>query len=118
MKTEIIEIVERGRGPQLSTSRITVQDLVPYFQEGCSQEDIIRWMPALSADEVAVARRYYHEHQMELDEEDKRIRAYVDEHVQIQRLRFPQEPREERLARMKETLHQRRRERNGEGNPG
>ncbi len=27
-----IEIVDRGRGPQLSTSRITVQDLVPYFQ--------------------------------------------------------------------------------------
>ena len=30
MKPEI-QIVDRGRGLQLSTSRITVQDLVPYF---------------------------------------------------------------------------------------
>jgi hypothetical protein len=27
MKTETIEIVERGRGPQLSTTRITVSDV-------------------------------------------------------------------------------------------
>jgi hypothetical protein len=31
-----IAIVDRGRGLQLSTSRITVQDLVPYFQRGWS----------------------------------------------------------------------------------
>jgi hypothetical protein len=31
-----ITLVDRGRGLQLSTSRITVHDLVPYFQEGCS----------------------------------------------------------------------------------
>ena len=36
MTTKSIEIVDRGRGLQLSTSRVTVQDLVPYFQEGCS----------------------------------------------------------------------------------
>ena len=35
-----IRIVDRGRGLQLSTSRITVQDLVPYFQDGCSYEEI------------------------------------------------------------------------------
>ena len=26
-----IQIIDRGRGLQLSTSRVTVQDLVPYF---------------------------------------------------------------------------------------
>lgn len=31
MNTDI-QIVDRGRGLQLSTSRVTVQDLVPYFQ--------------------------------------------------------------------------------------
>jgi hypothetical protein len=31
LMSKTTEIVDRGRGPQLSTSRITVQDLVPYF---------------------------------------------------------------------------------------
>jgi uncharacterized protein (DUF433 family) len=57
MHTETIEIVDRGRGPQLSTSRITVQDLVPYFQEGCSHAEIMRWIPTVSAEEIAVVER-------------------------------------------------------------
>ncbi len=63
MKTETIQIIDRGRGAQLSTSRVTVQDLVPYFQEGCSHEEIIRWIPTLSAAEIAVVERYHGEHQ-------------------------------------------------------
>jgi uncharacterized protein (DUF433 family) len=118
VKTDSIDIVDRGRGPQLSTSRVTVQDVVPYFQEGCSHEEIRRWIPTLTADEIAVIERYYHEHQAELDEEDLRIRAYVAEQVRLQRLRFPEEPSEVRLARIRETLHQRQQERNGDGNPG
>ncbi len=31
--TKTIAIIDRGRGPQLSTSRVTVQDLVPYIQQ-------------------------------------------------------------------------------------
>ncbi|MBI2807070.1 MAG: DUF433 domain-containing protein [Planctomycetes bacterium] len=69
-----IQIVDRGRGPQLSTSRITVQDLVPYFQEGVSGAEIIRWIPTLSAEEIAIVHAYYREHQAELDEQDRRIR--------------------------------------------
>jgi uncharacterized protein (DUF433 family) len=118
VSTEGIEIVDRGRGLQLSTSRITVQDLVPYFQQGCSHEQILRWMPTLTAEELAVVERYYREHQAELDAEDRRIRAHVAEQVRLQRLRFPPEPREVRLARMTETLQRRQQERNGEGNPG
>jgi uncharacterized protein (DUF433 family) len=74
MKAETIQIVDRGRGAQLSTSRVTVQDLVPYFQEGCSYEEIIRWIPSLTAEEIAVVERYYQEHRQELDEEDRVIR--------------------------------------------
>src|SRR6266478_3404311 len=117
MNTGAIEIVDRGRGPQLSTSRVTVQDLVPYFQDGCSREEILHWMPSLTAEELAVVERYYRQHQAELDQEDRRIRAYVAEQVRLQRLRFPEEPHETRLARMKETLRQRQQEQNGEGNP-
>jgi len=118
VKTETIEIVDRGRGPQLSTSRITVQDLVPYFQEGCSHEEILRWIPTLTPEEVLVVEQYFREHQTELEEEDKQIRAYVAEQIRLQRLRFPEESRDVRLARMKEALRQRQKERNGEGNPG
>ena len=74
MKTEPIQIVDRGRGPQLSTSRVTVQDLVPYFQEGCTVDEIIRWIPTLTAEEIALVQRYYHDHQHHLDEEDRQIR--------------------------------------------
>ena len=69
-----IEIVDRGRGLQLSTSRITVQDLVPYFQEGLGCDEIMRWIPTLSAEEIAVVEAYYRDHQAELDEQDRRIR--------------------------------------------
>lgn len=34
MKTEVIEIVDRGRGPQLSTTRITVLDIFYYLHRG------------------------------------------------------------------------------------
>lgn len=72
--TREIKIVERGRGPQLSTSRVTVQDLVPYFQDGCSQEEIQRWIPTLSAEEIQVVARYIHDHKEKVMEQDRRIR--------------------------------------------
>jgi uncharacterized protein (DUF433 family) len=74
MKTETVEIVDLGRGPQLSTSRVTVHDLVPYLQEGCSNEEILHWIPTLTTEEIAVVRRYYRDHQQQLDEEDRLIR--------------------------------------------
>jgi uncharacterized protein (DUF433 family) len=74
MTTNPIEIVDRGRGPQLSSSRVTVQDLVPYFQKGCSDEEIVRWIPTLTTDEIEVVKRYYRDHHQELDEEDRLIR--------------------------------------------
>lgn len=73
MKTEIT-IVDRGRGPQLSTCRVTVQDLVPYFQDLCSYEEIIRWIPVLSVAEIQAVERYIEEHKEEVMEEDRRIR--------------------------------------------
>ncbi len=105
------EIFDRGRGLQLSTSRVTVQDLVPYFQRGESYEEIMRWIPILTREEIAVVDRYYREHQRELDEHDRCIRARTEERARQQRPRFP-EPEgtpEERLTRLK----QRHQERNG-----
>ena len=71
---QTIEIVDRGRGRQLSTSRVTVMDLVPYFQEGCSYDEIVRWIPTLSHEEIAVVEHYYRQHKDEVDEKDRQIR--------------------------------------------
>ena len=74
MHSEAIRIVELGRGPQLSTSRVTVQDLVSYFQEGCSYQEIIRWIPTLSTEEIEVVESYYKLHREEFDDKERQIR--------------------------------------------
>lgn len=112
-----INLVDRGRGVQLSTSRITVHDLVPYFQAGCSYDEVIRWIPSLSHEEIAVVERYYRQHQDELDEYERRVQAYRAEQIRLQRLHFPEREgsRHERLDRLRKLLPRRRRGNNGEG---
>jgi uncharacterized protein (DUF433 family) len=85
-----IAIVDRGRGPQLSTSRITVLDLIPYFQRTCTYDEILRCLPTLTREEIAFAKRYYCEHQEEMDEKDRHATAYRNEQIRLQRLRFPE----------------------------
>ena len=115
-----ITLVDRGRGLQLSTSRITVHDLIPYFQDGCSYDEIIRWIPSLTHEEIAIVERYYRQHQDELDEYERRVQAYRAEQVRLQRLRFPEPEgsRQERLARLRQLLQQRRQENHSEGTGG
>src|SRR6266404_2878961 len=118
--THDIILVDRGRGPQLSTSRITVLDLVHYFQRGASYDEVIRWIPTLTHEQIAVVERYYREHQAEFDEKDRRAREHRDAQIRLQKARFPEleGTREERLARLERLLAMRRQEQNGEGNPG
>jgi len=106
MKTETIEIVDRGRGPQLSTSRITVLDLVHYFQRGASHDEIIRWIPTLSREEIALVERFYLGHKEEFDAKERRVREGREEQIRLQHLRFPEfeGTREEHLARLKQLL--------------
>ncbi len=107
-----ITIVDRGRGPQLSTCRITVLDLVPYFQRGAAYEEIIRWIPTLSQGEIAVVEQFYREHQDEFDEKDRRARQRREEQIRLQRLNFPEMngTPEERRTRLQGLLEKRRRE--------
>lgn len=115
-----ISIIDRGRGPQLSTNRITVQDLVPYFQRHCSHAEIRQIMPVLTDGEIDVVKDYYLRHHEQLQEEDRQIRQRTDERVRLQRLRFPEPEgtKEERLARMKELLKARREGTNGDRHTG
>ena len=73
-----IEIVDRGRGPQLSTSRITVQDLLPYYRDGASDEEIRRWIPSLSDEEIRLLKEYICTHYDEVLRAETRIKAYHD----------------------------------------
>src|SRR4051794_28380848 len=112
-----VTLIDRGRGLQLSTSRITVHDLVPYFQDGASYDEIIRWIPSLAREEIAIVERYYRQHKDELDEYERRVQAHRAEQIRLQRLRLPEREgsRTERLARLRQLLQQRRQEDNGEG---
>jgi len=113
-----ITLVDRGRGLQLSTSRITVMDLVQYFRHDWSYEDIIWCMPSLTREEIAVVEAYYREHKEELDEKDRKITEYHEEQARLQAIRFPipDETREEKIARFRKIIEKRQQEKNGEGN--
>ncbi len=120
MKTDTIQIVDHGRGHQLSTSRITVLDLIPYFQEGCTYEEIIRWIPTLSHEEIAVVERFYRDNKEEFDEKDRQATAWREEQIRLQRLKYPEftGTPEERLARLRQLLEKRLQEKTGERDPG
>src|SRR5437588_6951155 len=120
MKTETVEIVDRGRGPQLSTSRITVQDLLPYYRDGVANEEIRRWIPALTDEEIAVLKDYIRAHYEEVLQTEKEIKAYHD------RMRAAQPAwtrandhlsMDERRARLRQTLAKRNAEQNGADDP-
>lgn len=106
-----ITIVDLGRGPQLSTCRITVLDLVPYFQRGSEYAEIIRWMPTLSREEIEAAERYYRERKDEFDQKDRLARERREEQIRLQRLTFPEMngTPEERRERLHGLLEKRRR---------
>jgi uncharacterized protein YeeX (DUF496 family) len=114
-----ITLVDRGRGLQLSTSRITVMDLVQYFRLGWSYEQIIEIIPSLTRDEHDLIAEYYLAHKEELDIEDDRVVAYREEQLRIQRERFPMpdETTEERIARFRKLIQKRQQEAQGEGDP-
>ena len=78
MNTEKLQIVDHGRGPQLSNCRITAQDLLPYYREGASNDEIRRWIPSLSDQEIALLRDYIRDHFEEVIQAEKDIKAYHD----------------------------------------
>src|ERR1700722_4498931 len=78
MKTETIQIVDHGRGPQLSTSRITVQDLLPYYRDAVSNEEIRRWIPSLTDDEIALLKDYIRVHYEDVLRTENEVKAYHD----------------------------------------
>jgi uncharacterized protein (DUF433 family) len=110
-----IKIIDRGRGPQLSTCRITVQDLVPYLQQQYTHEQILQIMPILTVEEIQAVERYIQDNYDAIMEQDRRIRARVAARQQPSDVE--QAERKERLERLeaaRQRIRQQQQERNGD----
>jgi uncharacterized protein (DUF433 family) len=115
-----VTLVDYGRGLQLSNSRITVADLVPYFRSGCSHEEIVDWIPSLNFADIALIEDYYRQHKEELDERDRQIDEYRAEQSRLQHQRFPPPvgSPEERRAQLWKRLQDKLAVKNGSATSG
>jgi uncharacterized protein (DUF433 family) len=59
------EIINRGRGPEIAGTRITVYDIMDYYKQGWGHARIASWL-RLSSAEVQAAIRYIEEHKDEV----------------------------------------------------
>jgi hypothetical protein len=85
MRTDSIQIVDRGRGPQLSTSRITVLDIFYYVHRGYDFELIQQVMPRLSREEFNAVMAYVNEHREEVMENDRRAEQFIQRGIAEQK---------------------------------
>jgi uncharacterized protein (DUF433 family) len=110
-----IQIVDCGKGPQLSTSRITVQDLVPYLQGNFTREQIQQVMPSLSVLEIEVIEEYVKDNYDSVMEQDRRIRQRIAARQKPPEVE--EQERQERRARLeaaRQMIRQKKQERNGD----
>src|SRR5215469_10937059 len=87
MKTETVQIIDCGRGPQLSTTRITVLDVFYYLHRGYDFAAIHRIMPTLTRAEYDVVGKYVSEHYQELVEADRRADEFIQTGIAAQKAR-------------------------------
>jgi hypothetical protein len=124
MKTETIEIVDRGRGPQLSTTRITVLDIFYYLHRGYGFDEIQQVMPSLTREGFDVVADFIKAHHSELVEQDRRADEFHKRGMEAQHAKggiFAAADEnlttEERVARLKEKIKQKQAEKNGARHP-
>lgn len=125
MKTETIAIVDYGRGPQLSTTRITVMDVFYWINRDEGWDVVHECMPTLTREEFDVVMDYIDQHREELIEKDRRAEEWVQQKIAEQHARGgifapPDEnvPVEVRVARLREKLRKRQAEKDRERHPG
>ncbi len=124
MSTATVAIIDRGRGPQLSTTRITVMYVFYWTHRGYGMDEIRDIMPMLSQEEIDVVMEYINAHQEELAERDRRVeerqaREIAEQHARGGIFAPPDEsiPFEVRLKALRAKLEQKIAEKNGEEHP-
>lgn len=66
------EIIDRGRGPEIKGTRITVYNVMDYYKHGWHRDRIAAQF-LLSSDEVQVALDYINAHKEEVEREYQKI---------------------------------------------
>ena len=74
------KIIDRGRGPEIEGTRITVYDVMDYWKEGW-QYDQIAGLFRLLPDEIQAAIQYIEEHKTEVESDYQQI---LERHRNIQ----------------------------------
>lgn len=64
---------DRGRGPELCRTRITVYDLIPYFEKGTFSDEFLCDLFRISREELDALRQYIADHRDEVMAENARI---------------------------------------------
>src|SRR5438128_5778980 len=82
-----IQLIDRGRGPQLSTSRITVLDVFYYLHRGYDFDSIHSAMPSLMRADFDLIVAYVKEHRDELVEADHRAEEFHQRGMDAQHAR-------------------------------
>jgi uncharacterized protein (DUF433 family) len=119
MKTQTVQIVDRGRGPQLSTCRITVQDVVPYLEQNLTHEQIREIMPVLSDEDIQAIEEYVREHNDEVMARDRRIRERAAKRRMAPEVEESErQSRRDRLDAERQRIRARKQERNGDSAVG
>ena len=125
METKTIEIVNRGRGPQLSTTCITVLDVFYWIHRGYGWEQVHQSMPTLSRAEFDVVMEYIEAHREELAEKDRLAEERTERAMAEQHARggifSPPDPNltvEQRVELLRQKLQKKIAEKNGERHPG
>ncbi len=71
--------VHPGRGPRLPHTRISVQDLLPHFKRGESDDQIATKYPTIGIMEIQQFRQYYLSHTDEVLAYEQEVAAYQDD---------------------------------------
>lgn len=91
-------IYDRGRGPELAGTRITVYNLLPYFLDPTATEEYVCRLYQLTAEQVAAARAYIFHH----------LETVLADHLQIEeRLAAGNPPEVIEQAKQSHTILQR-----------
>ncbi|MSU78211.1 MAG: DUF433 domain-containing protein [Gemmataceae bacterium] len=119
-----VTIVNRGRGPQLSTTRITVMDVFYRAHRGYGVDEIRDVMPMLSQEEIDAVMDYINANRDELAERDRRVEEIQTKRIAEQHARggifapVDEDMTDEQWhARLREKMNKRIAEKNGERHP-
>lgn len=112
-------IIDRGRGPEIAGSRITVYDVLAETQAGTTPEQLAEWYE-LDVAQIRLALRYIEEHKEEVLRNYEAIRArHARGNPPEIEARLKDSPMHARIqARWAEIQRRRAEEANGASDPG